>query len=345
MESALNNKGNLLYIDYLRVFAVISLVIWHCFFCPELWWKIADYSLVSNNCLRLLSLSSSFFIPQANMPLFTFISGYVFAYVFKKGGYASWGGYFIKKCKRLLIPFFVLGTIISLSSYSDDSAKIGFKWMVYGSGSHLWYIIMLFWISITAWYVQQRKLRVLGVLLFIASLLSPMWMSLIGISVLPWGLHNSILYYCHFVLGIWLFNYSFSHKINYRFASIILSIAYCGLFIYVRWYLIESNIASIFSTIKSICFYVALFSVVNCFIEVGLLKENVFIQNVSKYSFGIYVFHHWIGWNLYHIDNVIAWLSNYYIPISVLITIGIFVLSYYLTKFSLRSTIGKYLLS
>ena len=250
----------------------------------------------------------------------------------------------LKKGKRLLAPFFILGTVICLTSYSDDSAKMGFKWMVYGCGSHLWYCIMLFWVNIVAWFLLKNKMKVLNVIVFLLSLASPIWFDFLGISVLPWGWHKSIQYYSHFIIGVWIFEYICSHRINYRHTLLYFAIAYFAIFLLIK--ISNTMYLHVFLyTLKSICFYCLLFSLINVLIEWRLIKENSIVHNIAQYSFGIYVIHHWIGWNLYHTDISIKFMENYYIPFAFFNTVWIFIASYYITKFSLRSKIGQVLLT
>lgn len=184
-----NNKKavKLLNIEYLRVYAVLSLLIWHCFFCPDLCWRLSENEFTSPYVHKMLYIVSAVFIPDANMPLFTFISGFVFAYLFSMGHYSDWGVFFSKKVKRLFIPWIILGTIIALTSFEADFAAIGFKYMSYGGGSHLWYILMLFWLFLISWAIGHYELKYFNYFLIVLSFLGPVWLDKIGITMLPWG--------------------------------------------------------------------------------------------------------------------------------------------------------------
>ena len=96
---------------------------------------------------------------------------------------------------------------------------------------------------------------------------------------------------------------------------------------------------------RCIVFDFMLFLIVTWFIEKGYLKENRIIGAISKYSFGIYVFHHWIAWDLFHLDIVIESFKSNYILYALLYTVSIFLMSVVLTKYSLNTKIGKFLLS
>lgn len=336
-------KGKLIAIEYLRCYAVLTLVLWHLFYCPQQCWRLSQESFIGSWGGRFLYWTSSFFIPSANMPLFTFISGYIFAYLISKGKYSVFDVFFLKKVHRLFIPYIVLGTIICYTSFEADFASIGFKYMVYGAGSHMWYVLMLFWVFILSWFIVSYKLIILNRLLTLMSLLSPLFFSFFQIEHLPWGMHLTMRYYCYFSIAMEFYNMSLYKLLNVRNNAIVFGLLY--VFFYCLIPITKSNLFAVTITpLKDVFFCLFMFSLSTILFS----KKNKtckFVGSISSYGFGIYVFHHWIGWNYYHLQWIINLLSyNYFLVVSIS-TILIFEVSYLLTKWSLLTKVGRYFLS
>ena len=117
-------------VNYLRSYAIISIVIWHCFVCPLSAWNLIE----ATTATQLIAVLARFVIPDANMPLFTFISGYLFAYLYQKNAekYGHFKSFFKAKFERLVIPFLVLGTLMNITVPERDLNMI-----LNGEGSHL----------------------------------------------------------------------------------------------------------------------------------------------------------------------------------------------------------------
>lgn len=75
---------------------------------------------------------------------------------------------------------------------------------------------------------------------------------------------------------------------------------------------------------------------------------NIILQ-IGKYSFGIYVFHQWIIWNITRIPFIISYIQPLMIEHDILfplvLYIIIFLFSMLLTKISIKTKLGKYLLT
>lgn len=76
--------------------------------------------------------------------------------------------------------------------------------------------------------------------------------------------------------------------------------------------------------------------------------SNIIFQ-IGKYSFGIYVFHQWIIWNITRVPSILSQIQplmiKYDIFFPLVLFIFIFILSFLLTKISVKTKIGKYLLT
>jgi len=101
-----------------------------------------------------------------HMPLFFFLSGYLFSIK------SSFKEFFIGKCKRILVPYFCLGTLLILfDNYWHGKNPYGYPWFnqEYFKGSFismlyqsrfltLWFIACLFWLSMLC-YVLVRFIK------------------------------------------------------------------------------------------------------------------------------------------------------------------------------------------
>lgn len=99
------------------------------------------------------------FIYTFHMPVFIALSGSIFA--LKE---YSFGQLISKKCKRLLIPFFVVWIFWNLpikyfTGYYDNISIIGMlKQMIFPSCVYLWYLECLFFVFVLAYFVRKVKL-------------------------------------------------------------------------------------------------------------------------------------------------------------------------------------------
>lgn len=328
-------ESKLVVIDYMRFVAILSIVIWHCAICPYLCWDILDIkTLPIDYPFRVLSIV---FFPDATMPLFTFISGYLFGYLIKLGKYKVFKDFVINKINRLIIPFIVIGTLVNVTSY--DRYMIDIPW---GEGSHLWYCCMLFWCFIFAW-LSIKKLPSFALYLLFSLSLALQFLNKSHFDMgfkLPLGIHHSLYYLGYFISGYLLFNYQeiLGRFIRYKRFLVLLYLTVCivpifNIHPFVRLFLIAHNYL-----------YSVLLIVLLGDISYQSPVMGFYVRSVCKYSFGIYVFHEWISWNFCHVKSVSVFLQEHYILFPVLNTFVIFALSYVLTSISLKTRIGRYLL-
>lgn len=330
----MNQKEQLVDIALLRCFATFSLVVWHSY-CPYICWDIADTPLNSIYTALFTRL-----IPSANMPLFTILAGYLFSYLYReKKKYKDFKVFLFNKTKRLLIPFFILGTLISLLEYGKDLTDF-----LYGTPNHLWYCLMLFYVFIICWLVETYLNSNINILLGCLSLVV---VSLTGPGALSiqsyGGLFLPVYYYGYFVVGFIFRKYQ--NNIS---------------FIDNKWPFLASTfiyIASVafnrggFVPIVNISYFLMLFYFVNFdSVKSALNKEKSqsIILLFSKLSFGIYVFHQWIIWNLTREPACLSYLQpileRHFIIAPIMMVLLVFTISSALTYLSLKTKIGRFLL-
>ena len=335
----------LLEINYLRSYAIISIVIWHCFVCPLSVWGLIE----PTSGTRLVSILGHFFIPDASMPLFTFISGYLFAYLYQKNKekYGQFKPFLKAKLERLVIPFLVLGTLVNLTVPERYPYQI---WS--GEGSHLWFCMMLFWCFMIRWAVLKINNKWLSSLMLLLSIVAIVYgkgsnWNLPDFPLSLFGIRHAVFFYFYFVLGDWIFKYkdNLEDFVSGRRGWLWL---FSSLIIYVLWVTGSLMQIKYFSGLlaitTSVVFIVLIYLWVSKLISVELLKPNKFIDTLCVYSFGIYVFHEWISWGLYHHPFFFGLFEKYTIVYAMIFTIVDFAVSFVLTHFALKTKVGKYLL-
>lgn len=326
-----NKSSKLIDIAILRCIAVISLVIWHSY-CSYIVWDIAEtpaktyYSFIFMN-----------FIPDANMPLFTFISGYLFCYLFAQGRYSKFKKFLINKVHRLLIPFLVLGTVINLTERGKSITDI-----LYGAPNHLWYCLMLFYCFIFCWLIESKLGRKYNV---IAMLISFGLIFIKGIGALgvflPLGIFYPCYYYAYFYIGFLLFEYKnqlISLMNKYWFVVLSIFIILC--FYNLNYHLIA---------ISALSYILLLIWLMNKKEVINFYTNKIWFQNsinlIGKLSFGIYVFHQWIIWNVTRTPEFHPMINEHYILFPAILSVAVFLISMLLTWLSIKTKVGKYLLT
>lgn len=331
-----SNPQNNLYlkeIELLRVFAVLSLVAFHtlCVYTCEGWGGVTTPMSVLYN--KLIGR----FIPEANMPLFTFIAGYLMGAQTMSNKYGDLKVFTKRKLQRLMIPYIVIGSIVIIA---QGQGMAEWKGMLYGNPNHLWYCLMLFYCYIIFYVLSNYTKEWLNALTGIVSLLlilkyKSMWgiyddCHLIG------GLEIAAYFYFWFWIGAMIYKYREIVCTKSCFASALL------LYIFTN--------ARIYPILREMAYHVLLLIVSMWFAQTWNMPEKVktIISKVSKYSFGIYVFHHVILWDSIHIEVISQYLLPLYekhdIIMPILMYVVAFGLSYALTDLSLRTKAGRFLL-
>ena len=329
---------DLTYISVLRTVAMIVVVFFHTYgymyanHFPQSVEKYRKLYFVPNQCV---------FINIA-MPLFIAISGYLFAYLYEQGKYQDFWPFLKKKTLRLLLPFFVFGTLMMLTT------GVPFRpWMLYtGSFSHLWYLPALFWCFPIGWellrYLKDRPLylsAILGVLL-LSNDVAQYFPRILGI-------HNILRWYEWFLLGqiLGLYRnqiYSFIDKWH-------LAIPLLLPFSILSWiFPVEYGESCLYSRLMVGAFLIGLFAV---FAGIQTTSNKLYLGAVwfSKYTFGIYIFHNWVGPYMVsttakRIFPLAQLANNHVILFPFLLSLAILGVSFALSYALLKTKIGKILI-
>ena len=320
-------------IALLRVLATFSIVVWHTY-CSYICWNVAE--------TPANSFYKDFFtrvFPDANMPLFTFIAGYLFCYLLKeKGKYQNFKDFLKNKTRRLLVPFLVLGFTINLCEYGKDIVDI-----LYGTPNHLWYCLMLFYVFIVCWLVNRYFSWKGGAFMMLVSFLIVLY----GRSALsirfPLGLYLPLFYYGFFYAGF-LFREKFEARI--LGSKLIIALIFCGYVVSCIFYNRHLVLPLALTQI------ILLFAAAKWFCNLQFYCKNIPLQKTidifSKYSFGIYVLHQWIIWNLTREPHLLFYvkplLEQHYISAPIIMATSIFLLCFALTHVLCKTKVGRYFL-
>lgn len=295
--NSLYNKTPFKYSDRLydvvliRSVAIILVVAFHAYYMmmaqshfPQS--REMYYHLYYNiNCLIL----------KFRMPLFVFISGYLFSYLEGGGKYQTLRGLFVNKFRRLIIPYFVFATLMMLS-VNDFSPKAYLSL----SYSHLWFIPMLFWCFIftrlQSFAPCSRKWWwiLLITIIFICGRISGVDYPRIL------GLHTFVRWYIWFFMGYHILHYRdivycFIDKHRYA-ATLLLFLLFCVGSYYKCVYIVDDGKNDIITMISDTSIVILIWYLTNLLInnsQTDWVKSPVLFR-LNKYSYGIFVFHNWI---------------------------------------------------
>lgn len=234
------------------------------------------------------------------LPLYTFISGYLFSYLhFYRNKYQEYPALIRNKVKRIIIPYICWGILYCWMFQ---------KWQYIFMGvSHLWYLLMIF-LCFTFWgyiFINNKSYK--------RSMLPPIlsiWVMIgLYIGLQKYGnsmfslfsFQNFLLYGGYFGLGCYTAANSFSiirTKINKMPAYMWILSFIIILIIQYLLMVMELNtshklhivaIRANFTIITILYFYFLSEKITQ-----SITKIHPIIQNLDKSSMGIYIFHHWL---------------------------------------------------
>lgn len=243
------------------------------------------------------------------MPLFVFISGYMFYYCRKEcGKYKKLSKFSFDKIKRLLVPYICVAVMFVVpirvmtdyKGYSGNNTfEIIYKYIMTGlDAGHLWYLIAIFEIFIV-FYLFESTINKIGVpasliIIACASIISFKFPDAFQIS-------KSIHYFMFFYLGYIIRKYEQNFKIEFKGKNntlliIILFILQFS-FLAVSYKISNSNIMGtlsinlmyLLSNISATIFYFTVLSTIST--KYKRLNNNKIIKFLDRESFAIYLFH------------------------------------------------------
>jgi len=330
-------------LDYLRVFAIAAIVFFH-----TTGMLYADHFPDSKeNYTNIYFVFNQCYLVNFAMVVFTALSGFLFAKLYDEGRYKSIRLFLSKKTKHLLLPFaFFTPLIISTESFNTRSFQDSiYKCLLsfyHGSFGHLWYLPCLFWCFVIAIFIYPKlKSRfAIQVITFLLALASCLALNKIEANFL--GIVHTGRWFFFFLAGILLacHHKKLQNKDFIHYVLLIGVIISCCLHPFLPYAELDVIIA--------LTLFVSLIPIFHL-TERYLKKPLFLISTISKYSYGIYIFHCWIApflissttKRLFYIDSFAD--QHVYIFPCLLFLLVLF-LSYTITYFFQKTRLGKFLL-
>ena len=98
-------QQKLIDIAILRTFAIVCVVFFHVYGMMYANHFPASKDIYASMYFRVVQCG----LINIAMPLFLFISGYLFVYLLQKGKYSTFGDLLKNKVQRVLLPYFIFG--------------------------------------------------------------------------------------------------------------------------------------------------------------------------------------------------------------------------------------------
>lgn len=277
------------------------------------------------------------------MPMFVFVSGYLFQYLLALGKYPTWRQLVIKKAQRILLPFLVFSWIFMATTGNWRPLDP----IIQGTYWHLWFLPMLFWCFII--YYGFHRLGLLKKIWFTIPvfLISLLLVSAPKFVPMYIGLHNIHKWFFWFYLGGIVCQYKnliTTAFLRYHIYVLLIIVYLVYAFFDIRAYGEDTW----YSTVGNASMVVALWYL-STMVEWSRLKVSKLIITFSTYSYGIYIFHNWVELQLlsrtskkiFHLDALAA---NHDVLFPLCFFLVALVISWVLTKLLLMTKSGKFLI-
>lgn len=312
------------YISVIRVLAMIAVVFYHCL-CgySDIWGGKFSWDIVPlwNKMAHILALF--------HMPVFIMISSFLFSYVQKNGGYASFTTYIYKKIKRVLVPYIIWGLFVCFLMKDNVSNLLqGY--------SHLWFLMFIFEAYISYFLIDRLITRYhLEKVFFIFSLMflcASNYIATHYCNNLLFTMSQYVLYMPYYIIGVYLHKYKGKIKLPSLFLNSSVILAFI-VFIYSRYWPIKSYVTNI----SCLIIIIYLLYICSRFTE---SKFVTLIMSFDKYCIGIYLIHHIIIQEM-NMSELGHHLMSHYMIYPLLQFVFVLFFSVIITKILLRNKIGK----
>ena len=291
------------------------------------------------------------YVVNFRMPLFIFISGYLFSYLEReRGKYPTFIDLLKNKFKRLIIPYLVFASIYMLTTGMGFDIKV----LISGSCAHLWFITMLFWCFICTrlfGLIPCRHRLILQLSLLIVSFI----LLFIDIPTISFfGIGSFLKWFFWFYLGHILSPYRspiFNYLSRRKFVLFALALVYIIELSHTIMFVESAEERGFFMRFAHLAIVLLIWYFTNWAINNSSKPwyENIVFKELNRTSYGIYVLHYWLqpfiisstAKRLLHIDTFAA---NHLFLFPFLFFLTSLMLSYIATKIILRTRIGRFLI-
>lgn len=261
-----------LRIDTLRGIACVLLVFFH---------------VVGSNPNNGLKIDNGFYrdfndvLGYLRMPLFTFLSGYVYAYRPFQVGATS---FLSKKARRLLVPMLIVGTAFALlQSLTPGTNFEGYNWLLLHIKpvAHFWFIEALFLIFILIVMLEKSNaFESLARWVLVLAVASVVYISPLSIDYFS---INGFIYLCpYFVLGMGVNRFKLMKRL--RKEAIFIMLLGVGLVLSFMYF-------DVLSADSKRTLLALILGMLGCTGLLGLKLELNFLAMIGAFSYSIYLYH------------------------------------------------------
>lgn len=330
-------KGKLYDVAILRVFCILVVVFFHCY---QMMWAEAHFPLTITVYKDLYFKGVECGAISVAMPLFVFISGYLFYYLLMSGKYSTWRNLLQKKGLRILLPYVVFSLFFMITTDSWNLMSL-----LRGSFWHLWFLPMLFWCFIFGYGLYKVKLKVYMEVILITILFGG---ALISGFFLKWfGLSKINYWFYWFYLGMLCFKYRetiYFYLGKYKLSILLLL---CSIAIIVLFPVEYGNVAWYINLAVTCC--IVSLSCLMSGIDWSKYELTTPVVKFSAYSFGIYIWHNWVALML--ISNTSKQLfglpelaANHVVLFPLCFSLITLAISWTLSWMMMKTKVGKFLI-
>lgn len=340
-----NRKGKLYDVVLIRSFAIVLVVAFHAYGM-----MYANHFPKVCNMYHDMYYNINQLALKFRMPLFIFISGYLFSYLESvKGKYSTFGILLKNKFKRLIIPYFVFAIVYMLTTKS-------FAWesLLSGGVAHLWFIAMLFWCFILTRLLSLcnlfrfRNFRIIVLLLSFLLLFCPeIHPRILAFQVLP-------MWYFWFYLGYLLLPYRervYSMLCKNKIILLCLGLIWILGTYYTIVFVKTDDYRTVIGELGYLSIVLLVWFVVNWCVSnySGKWLESSVFKQLNRTSYGIFVLHNWLqlfmisktSQHLFHLDSL---AQNHVILFPLCFFLSSLFLSYLGTIMILKTRAGRFLI-
>lgn len=330
----------------LRSFAIVMVVAYHAYglvywgLFPEMTEKFKDLYYDVNE-----------YVVNFRMPLFVFISGYLFSFLEReKGKYPTFMALLKNKFRRLIVPYFVFATIYILTIGGGFDLRA----LMSGDCAHLWFITMLFWcfifirISCVIPWSRSRYFQFsLLALSFAVSFIDVPKISFLGIeNLLEWF----FWFYLGYVVSPYR-NQLFNYLSGRRTLLLIFSLVYILELLYAIKFVESAEQRGGFMRVAHLSIVLLIWYMTNWAINKSSIAwyENLVFKELNRTSYGIYVLHFWIqqyliSSSMKQLFQLEAFAKEFPIVFPFLFFFISLMVSYIGAKILLKTKIGRFLI-
>lgn len=329
----------------LRSFAIVMVVAYHAYglmywgFVPKMTERFKDLYYVVNE-----------YVVNFRMPLFVFISGYLFSFLeHERGKYPTFMALLKNKFKRLIVPYLIFASIYIMTIEGGD-----WKTLMSGDCGHLWFITMLFWcfismrlFSMIPWSRNRNFSMVLLILSFIISFVDAPNVNFLGVK-------NLSEWFFWFCLGYTISPYRdqlFSYLSRKSVWLLVFALVYILELLYTMKFVESAEQRSGFMRLAHLCIVLLICYATNWAINRFSKKwyDNIVFKELNRTSYGIYVLHFWlqqylISYPMKRLLHMEAFAEEHAIVFPFLFFIVSLMASYIGAKIMLKTRIGRFLI-